>query len=132
MKRHLCLSILAAALAASAVPPALAGSEIVKCVGSDGRITLTDQPCAGRASTVRLPGGGADAPSGQARHDAGRVAPYPLAVEQGVLPPPPQRSAGFVRTRGKPLTRDIATLKAARAQFLLMDTGTRQTLATLD
>ena len=51
MKRHLCLSILCAALTA---PAAYAGADIVKCVDGLGRVTLTDQPCDGGAATVRL------------------------------------------------------------------------------
>ena len=69
--------------------------------------------------------------------DAGlpRAEPYPLAVERGVLPPPPavQRRQAIQRAKAKPLKSDVVTLKAARAQFLLMDAGApRQTLATLD
>ena len=44
------LSIIAAAVLAA---PALAG-EIVKCVDSDGHVTLTDQPCASGSATVRM------------------------------------------------------------------------------
>ncbi len=124
MKRHLCLIILAAALAA---PAAHAGADIVKCVDGAGRITLTDQPCDGGAATVRLANMPAD-------EGIARVEPHPLAVEHGVLPPPPARRYPAVRVKAKPMKQDVATLKAARAQFLLMDAGAgaRQTLATLD
>jgi hypothetical protein len=123
MKRHLCLSILCAALAA---PAAHAGSDIVKCVDGMGRVTLTDQPCDSGATTVRLASMPAD-------EGVTRVQPYPLVAEHGVLPPPPaHRRAVMPRAKAKPLTRDVATLKAARANFLLMDTGGKQTLATLD
>ena len=127
MKRHLCLSILAAALAAPAAPPALAGSEIVKCVDSAGRITLTDQPCDGGATMVRM----ANSPADEGITRAER---YPLITEQGVLPPPPvQRRQAAPRAKAKPMMRDVATLKAARAQFLIGDAGAgRHTLATLD
>ena len=125
MKRHLCLSILLAAMAA---PASLvhAGADIVKCVDGAGRITLTDQPCEPGASTVRL----ASAPA----EGITRAEPYPLAVEQGALPPPAvQRRAPAPRVKAKPMMRDVATLKAARAQLLLMDAGaSKQTLATLD
>lgn len=123
MKRHLCLSILCVALSA---PAAYAGTDIVKCVDSLGRVTLTDQPCDGGAATVRLASMPAD-------EGVNRVQPYPLAVEHSVLPPPPvQRRVMAPRVKAKPLTRDVATLKAARANFLLMDAGGKQTLATLD
>ncbi len=122
MKRHLCLSLLCAALAA----PAFAGADIVKCVDESGRVTLTDQPCDGGAATVRLASMPAD-------EGVTRVQPYPLVVEHAVLPPPPQRRVMAPRVKAKPLTQDVATLKAARANFLLMDAGGKQqTLATLD
>ena len=125
MKRHLCLSILCAALASFA-PAAYAGTDIVKCVDGLGRVTLTDQPCDGGAATVRLASMPAD-------EGVNRGQPYPLAVEHSVLPPPPaQRRVMAPRAKAKPLTRDVATLKAARANFLLMDAGGKQTLATLD
>ena len=125
MKRHLCLSILLAALAA---PGAHAGAGIVKCVDADGRVTLTDQPCANGAMAVRV----VTSPAGEGTT---RAEPYPLAAEHDVLPPPSalQRRQAAPRTKTRPMTRDVATLKAARAQFLLMDAGAgKQTLATLD
>lgn len=125
MKRHLCLSILCAALASFA-PAAYAGTDIVKCVDGAGRVTLTDQPCDGGAATVRL----ASMPAEEA---VNRVQAYPLAVEHSVLPPPPARRRVMApRAKAKPLMRDVATLKAARANFLLMDAGGRQALATLN
>lgn len=129
MKRHLCLSILAAALALPAAPVAFAGADIVKCVDGAGRITLTDQPCDSGATMVRLANTPAD-------EGVSRAEPYPLVTEQGVLPPPPvQRRHAPARVKAKPMMRDVVTLKAARAQFLLMDAGAgaaRQTLATLN
>lgn len=124
MKRHLCLSILAAAVC---MPAAHAGSDIVKCVDGAGRVTLTDQPCDGATTRLRLASPPAD-------EGITRVEPYPLAAEQGALPPPAmQRRQAAPRVKAKPMTRDVATLKAARAQFLLMDAGaSKQTLATLD
>lgn len=125
MKRHLCLSILVAALAA---PGAHAGADIVKCVDGAGRVTLTDQPCENGATMVRL----ANSPADEGNT---RAAPYPLAVEQGVLPPPPavRHRPASLRVKARPMVRDVVTLKAARAQFLLMDAGaSKQTLATLD
>jgi hypothetical protein len=123
MKRHLCLSILVAAMAA---PAAYGGADIVKCVDGAGRVTLTDQPCEGGATLVRLANTPAD-------EGVSRAEPHPLVTEQGTLPPPPavQRRQAAPRVKAKPMTRDVATLKEARAQFLLMDTGAKQTLATL-
>lgn len=124
MKRQLCLSMLIAALAA---PTALAGPDIVKCVDAAGRVTLTDQPCESGTTTVRL----ASAPAGEA---PARVEPYPLVADHATLPPAPiHRRHLPPPVKAKPMMRDVATLKAARAQFLLLDAGaSRQTLATLD
>ncbi len=122
MKRHLCLSILVAAMAA---PGAYAGSDIVKCIDGAGRVTLTDQPCDGGAATVRLASSPAD-------EGITRAESYPLTVERAVLPPAPRRQA-LPHIKAKPMMRDVATLKAARAQFLLLDAGAKQTtLATLN
>ncbi len=132
MKRHLCLSIFSVTLAAMAVPaasPALAGSDIVKCVDGAGRVTLTDQPCDSGTTMVRLANTPAD-------EGVTRTEPQPLAVERAVLPPPAvQRRSAPARAKAKPMMRDVATLKEARAQLLLLDAGAgaaKQTLATLD
>lgn len=124
MQRHLCLSLVVAALAA----PALAGGNIVKCVDRAGHITLTDQPCEAGATMVRL--ASMPAASGAARAEA-----YPLAAEPAVLPPPRLVQGRYVmqRAKPKPLKRDVLTLKEARAQFLLMDAGVgTRALATLE
>jgi len=123
MKRPLCFSILLAALA---VPAVQAESTIVKCVDSGGRITLTDQPCDAGATTVRLASMPAD-------EGVTRIQPYPLVAEAAVLPAPVvRRHVAMPRTQAKPLTQDVATLKAARAQFLMADAVGKPTLATLD
>ena len=128
MKRHLCLSILIAA-STLATPAVFAGSDIVKCVDDGGRVTLTDQPCDGGAATVRL----ASTPVVQADEAETRTEVHPRAAEQATLPPPPvSRRHVPPRLKVKPLMRDVATLKEARAQFLLADTGTRHRFATLD
>src|SRR5690349_8021945 len=123
MKRHLCLSILVAA--SMAAPSSFAGSDIVKCVDGAGRVTLTDQACDGGAATVRLA-------SMTAEEGITRAEPAALATEHAVLPPAPVRRHAAPRAKAKPMMRDVATLKAARAQFLLEDAGARHTLATLD
>lgn len=126
MKRVLCqFSLIAAAAMAS--PAVLAGSEIVKCIDSAGHVTLTDQACAEGATRVRM----ANMPAPDASSPA---QPYPLAAERGSMPPAGagMRRAAPPRAKAKPLQRDVATLKAARAQFLLGDSGTKQSLAGLD
>ena len=129
MKRHLCKIFLVAAATCSA-PAVLADSVIVKCIDGAGRVTLTDQQCAPGAATVRM----ASMPSNEG---VTPVEPYPLVADEATLPPPHelQRRAAPVRMArvvAKPMEGDVATLKAARAQFLLDDAGPRQTLAGLD
>ena len=131
MYRHLCLSFVIAATTLTA-PGAFAGSDIVKCVDGAGHVTLTDQACDSGTATVRL--ARADA---QSDDDAGDSLPradaHPLASEQRILPPPPVHRRHIApRVKAKPMMRDVATLKAARAQFLLLDAAPRQRFATLD
>ena len=125
MKRVLIqLSLFAAAAMAA---PAMAGSEIVKCIDAGGHVTLTDQPCSDGTTTVRM----AKTPANSI--EAAPAEPYPLAAERASLPPPRalQRRAP-ARAKAKPMQRDINTLKEARAQFLLLDAGAKQTLAGLN
>jgi len=130
MKRHLCQIFLVAAATCSA-PVAFADSIIVKCIDGAGRVTLTDQPCEPGVSTVRV----SSAPSSEG---VTPVRAHPLAAEQATLPPAHelQRRALSARSMAtpvaKPMTGDVATLKAARAQFLMSDVGAHPTLAVLD
>jgi hypothetical protein len=101
--------LLAIALAA---PAAFAGNNIVKCVDPAGHVTLTDQPCQSGAATVAL----------ESNVDGAGV----VTVEH--YPAPQALPRGSVQARKSlpkqvTLKRDVATLKAARAQLLLMDAG---------
>jgi hypothetical protein len=100
-----------------AAPAAMAGNDIVKCIDAEGHVTLTDQPCAPGAATIRLT-------------DERRV----QGVERvaAALPAPaPQRhvvSAAELRhpawrppvVRAAPLARDVETLQAAHRALMLM------------
>ena len=123
MKRYLCQLSLIAAAAASA-PAAIAGAEIVKCIDSTGHVTLTDQPCGEGTTTVRM----AKMPAAEGEAS---VQPYPLSAERSSVPPRPAVRKAPQRDKAKPMQRDVATLKEARAQFLLLDSSTRHTLAVL-
>jgi hypothetical protein len=115
MKRQLSICLLAAA--AIAAPSAYSDTVIVKCIDGAGRVTFTDRPCEGVTRIASDP------------------APYPLAAREDVLPPARalQRSAApMPRVKAEPLASDVATLKAARAQFLLGDVGSKETLAGLE
>ncbi len=104
--RQLCLII--AALAAA--PLALAGSPIVKCIDPSGHVTLTDQPCSDGAATVQVEAEPQVQMQGPAvEHFA---APRALPRHGAWSPAAPKRMA---------LAHDVATLKEARAQLLLLD-----------
>jgi len=124
------ISLLAAALLAA--PSAFSESAIVKCIDGGGRVTLTDRPCEAGSATIRM----AHLSSNEG---VTRVEPHPLAAEHDTLPPPRllqqaalRRGLPMQRVAAKPMASDVATLKAARAQFLLSDVGSKQTLAGLE
>ena len=126
MKRQLSICLLAAA--AIAAPSAYSDTVIVKCIDGAGRVTFTDRPCEAGAATVRM----ASMPSSEG---VTKIAPYPLAAREDVLPPARalQRSAApMPRVKATPLASDVATLKAARAQFLIGDVGSKEILAGLE
>jgi hypothetical protein len=105
------LSMIAAAAlsAAVALPSAMAGNEIVKCVDASGHVTLTDQPCEAGSATVRL----------------SSETPLP---QRKVVTPAELRHDGWKRpqvVRPAPLSRDVATLKAARRMMMLQETRPR-------
>lgn len=111
--------LVAAALSACAVAPALAGNEIVKCIDASGHVTLTDQPCESGATMVKL----------SSMNLSGNM-PQP---QRHVVPPAELRHATWKRphaTRPATLSRDIATLKEARRMLMLQETRPR--LAGLD
>jgi len=123
------LSLIIAALAAT--PAALAGSEILKCVDGAGHVTLTDQPCESGARATRLM---ANAAPGSAMEPSGAV--QPVSVQRYEAPPAMVEQQSWrprVPQRDRPLARDVATLKAARAQMMLIDADrpSRPTLATI-
>ena len=101
------MSIIAAAVLAA--PAAMAGADVVKCVDSSGHVTLTDQPCDSGSATVRLE---QDTPP-QQRH---------------VLPAVDLRHEAWKRPalqRPAPLSRDVATLKAAYRNMVMQDAKPR-------
>jgi hypothetical protein len=123
-------------LAAAAAPCALAGPDILKCVDSGGHVTLTDQPCpAGSRVTLVIPdagpaarppergttqvgGSGAAGATGSGGEET--TAPAP-AAERLPPPPPPPRGRYKPPSKPTPLSRDEATLKAARLKMMIND-----------
>lgn len=128
MKRLASLSLVLAAIAAT--PAALAGSEILKCVDSAGNVTLTDQPCESGSRATRMVVGSPAAPAplqdaaiaADTAADAGQVQALP--VQRFAASPRMHQQHDWrprMPQRDRPLARDVATLKAARAQLLLSD-----------
>ena len=115
------LSLMLAVIAVT--PAALAGSEILKCVDSSGHVTLTDQPCEGGAHGTRLV-------SSTASETAVSEPSTPGAQPQGITAQRYEAAPAMLRqqdwrprvaNRDRALARDVATLKAARAQLMLID-----------
>lgn len=110
------LSLVFAAFAAA--PAALAGSEVLKCVDAGGHVTLTDQACESGSRVTRLS-------SGSAPESAPAVAEMqPVAVQRYEAAPALVRQHTWrprVAKNDRPLASDVATLKAARAQLMLID-----------
>ena len=129
------LSLILAAFAFA--PAALAGSEIVKCIDAVGHVTLTDQPCSGSSTTVRVTQGPVVVADSVAVGNA--VAEPEAEVEVAAAPrvatverhtaPALLRQASWKTPpapRSRPLARDVATLKAARLQLLMMDSAAKR------
>ncbi|MGB9110506.1 MAG: DUF4124 domain-containing protein [Telluria sp.] len=124
------LSMIAAAAmwAAAAAPAAMAGNEIVKCVDAAGHVTLTDQPCDSGATTVRL---SSDTPQAQqelqpAQQTQSQTQTQPQ--QRHLIAAAELRHAGWKQppaVRAAPLSRDVATLKAAHRMMLLQETRPR-------
>jgi hypothetical protein len=98
-----------------AAPAAVAGNEIVKCIDASGQVTLTDQPCGAGAATVRL-------------SNETPTAAVTAQAQRHVLPAAQLRHEAWKRpqvVRAAPLSRDVATLKAARRTLMLQETRPR-------
>ncbi len=110
------LSLVFAAFAAA--PAALAGSEVLKCVDAGGHITLTDQPCESGSRVTRL-SNGSEPESAPAAADV-----QPVSVQRYEAAPALVRQHTWrprAAKNDRPLASDVATLKAARAQLILID-----------
>lgn len=92
--------------------PAFAGQEILKCTDAEGNVTLTDRPCNGADETAVLVTA-AETPPAVQRSPARPYAPGVLLPRRqpSYKPVPPSRI----------MSRDVATLKAARITMHLLD-----------
>jgi len=130
MNRHTFRSsiFITAMLAASA---AFAGADIVKCVGQDGKVTLTDTQCGEGVLTVTVAVPDAAAPTLSPDNDATDVAAAASLAAPASRRAAPQRVAYAPQSvqhdswtaprAGKMLSRDVATLKAARLSLQVLD-----------
>lgn len=128
------LSLIIAAL--TFAPAALAGSEIVKCIDGAGHVTLTDQPCSGNATSVRLAptpliiaesvavGGALTEPEAEAEMAPPQLASVERHTTRSLLRQASWKTPAAPRSR--PLASDVATLKAARLQMIMLDSARRQ------
>jgi hypothetical protein len=123
-----------------AASAAFAGGDIVKCVDQDGKVTLTENQCSEGVQTVLVtgdaPAPGADtapaettsAAAPAARRAVQRVAYTPAAIQHDSWTAP--------KSMGRPLARDVETLKAARLSMKVLDeastTSRQQRLAGLN
>ena len=138
MKRS--LSLLLATLLA--LPAAAMAGDVLKCVDTAGRVTLTDRPCEAGASVTRLErdgsaaygGSGTDGSTGSSGDADPRAPASAPAPQRYVLPAVELRHAawkGAAAGRPAALARDIATLKEARRMQLIQETP-RHSLAGID
>lgn len=123
-----------------AASAAFAGGDIVKCVDQAGKVTLTENQCSEGVQTVLVTG---DAPAVAteasatdatltvapvARRTIQRVAYTPAAIQHDSWTAP--------KSNGRPLARDVETLKAARLSMKVLDeassTSRHQRLAGLN
>jgi hypothetical protein len=119
--------------AVAATPAALAASEILKCVDAAGHVTLTDRPCESGAQATRLVSVAAtESTSAPAAAEAQPLAVQRYEAPHALQPQQAWRPRVEQAQRDRPLARDVATLKEARAQLLVIDADrhARPTLAT--
>lgn len=112
-----------------------ADPEIVKCIDSDGKVTLTDVHCPATAQTVAVVTGGTEAAASEEAEDENQMplvsgeaaAPTTAsapAIERGNASAWARRAfPGAHKHAGGSLARDVATLKAARHSLMLQDSA---------
>jgi len=105
-----------------------AGTDIVKCIDAEGNVTLTDASCPDRAKTAVLVLGGTAPAATVADNDedaatmAGEPATFEaVAAERYSAPRVARRELPVVRPFAKGMSRDVATLKAARQNLQMLD-----------
>jgi hypothetical protein len=120
--RTLYTALFASVLSATVAVPAYAGGDIVKCVDAAGRVTLTDGQCGDGASASKLLVGA---------NGSEVVKPVRANLQRVALTPEPVQHDNWVdpRPHSKMLSRDAATLRAARSSLQVMDEMRQQRVA---
>ena len=131
-------------IAGMAWAPLAIGGDSVKCVGSDGSVTLTDEGCATGERSVTVVAAAAEPVAPPARvqpQAAGQAPAYSPAAAPTVA-----RTVQLVRTKmpnhgairhslarfdppSRALGRDVSTLKAARQAMILLDSAAQSVRA---
>ena len=120
-------TLIAAAIAiGAACAPVHAGPDIFKCIDSDGRVTLTDNPCNTSAKSELVVSGPSEASATAAEpaDGAAGLAVVAPTVERYTLPQSQVRRSWAPAKRlpvARGLARDVATLRAARLNLILLD-----------
>lgn len=111
-------------------PFAFASGDIVKCVGADGRVTLTDAQCASDERSVLVTPAATEAPvlaataePAQASAAAAPTVARTVHMTRARLPDRSYAASTLARLDppGRALARDVSTLKAARQAMQLLD-----------
>lgn len=102
-----------------------AGTEIVKCVDTDGNVTLTDAACPSNAKAAVLVTGASEPDETPVMGDMPTI--QSTAAERYSMPRFARRELPAARRMppGSLLARDVATLKAARASMQLLDSASQ-------
>ncbi|WP_164557763.1 DUF4124 domain-containing protein [Massilia atriviolacea] len=114
-----------------------ADPDIVKCIDSDGKVTLTDARCPAADQTVAVVAGGTGPAAPEESGDENEMAA--IAGESSDTPAgasaptverhytaavwPKRDFPGVRKHAGGGLSRDVATLKAARHNLMLQDSA---------
>ncbi|GGE81082.1 DUF4124 domain-containing protein [Massilia psychrophila] len=126
MHRHTIRSsiFVIAMLAASAAFAAFAGADIVKCVGQNGKVTLTDARCDTArvvVEPVAFDAAPAALPDNEFKQVAVQAARHAATRRVAIVPRAVQRDSWTTPRAAKMLSRDIETLKAARLSMQVLD-----------
>jgi hypothetical protein len=108
-----------------AASAAFASGDIVKCVDQAGKVTLTENQCSEGVQTVLVVGDAPAAATQAAAADA-TLAVAPGArrtVERVAYTAAPIQHDSWTapKSKGRPLARDVETLKAARLSMKVLD-----------